>query len=266
MLKLNSTEIKSTEWLKANVKSIYTTSGSDNTSDKYTHIPTSTVIDDMKKMGWEVVDAKEVKARKQIGYQKHLLIFRNDSFSIDDGHGDVVHPQIFLTNSSDGKNSFIFQAGLFRMICENGLVISTEDFGKVKIRHMGYSFEDLRVTINTMVEQLPLTVESLNKMKSVELEEDQILEFAKEALKSRYKDEEIETMNIDLEEIITPERSEDHGNDLWTVFNVIQEKLIRGNFQYTSPKGKTRKARSIKNFSQDLSINQKLYETALQYA
>ena len=37
---------------------------------------------------------------------------------------DTVYPQILLTNSHDGKNAFTFTAGLFRLICENGLVIA----------------------------------------------------------------------------------------------------------------------------------------------
>ena len=41
---------------------------------------------------------------------------------------DTVFPQILLTNSHDGKNAFTFTAGLFRMICENGLVVSTNEF------------------------------------------------------------------------------------------------------------------------------------------
>ena len=48
-------------------------------SKHYTHIPTSKVINDMRTLGWDVVDAKEVKARKNstMGFQKHLVVFRN---------------------------------------------------------------------------------------------------------------------------------------------------------------------------------------------
>ena len=49
----------------------------------------------------------------------------------------TVFPQILLTNSHDGKNSFQFQAGLYRLICSNGLVIADTQFEAVKIRHMG---------------------------------------------------------------------------------------------------------------------------------
>ncbi|MCX6643581.1 MAG: DUF932 domain-containing protein, partial [Candidatus Bathyarchaeota archaeon] len=103
-------------------------------SDKFTHIPTFKVIEDMAKLGWNVVDAKQVKARKEEtrGFQKHLVVFRNNDVVINGADGDTVFPQILLTNSNDGKNAFTFTAGLFRMVCENGLVISTEQFNDVK--------------------------------------------------------------------------------------------------------------------------------------
>ena len=51
-------------------------------------------------------------------------------------------------------------------------------------------------------------------------------------------------------------------NELWSVFNRVQEKLINGNFSYGR---KNRKARSIKNFTQDLNINKDLWEMANDY-
>ena len=65
--------------------SIYTEQGSANTSEKYVHIPTSKVISDMELLGWQVVDAKQVKVRKsdKAGYQKHLVVFRNEDVVIN---------------------------------------------------------------------------------------------------------------------------------------------------------------------------------------
>jgi hypothetical protein len=45
--------------------------------------------------------------------------------------------KFYLPISHDGKNSFTFTPGLFRMICENGLVVATEQFADFKVRHMG---------------------------------------------------------------------------------------------------------------------------------
>jgi len=229
MLNYSSDQFKSLEELKGTCPSIFTTKGGKTTSDKYTHIPTDQVIRDMELLGWGVVDAKQVKARTEntIGYQKHLVVFRNPDVVINGADGDQVYPQVLLTNSHDGKSSFQFTAGLFRMICENGLVIATETLEDVKVRHMGYDFSTLQTTIKEMVEKLPLTVEAMNKMKNVELEEEQMFNLAKE------------------------------------VFNRVQENIIEGNFEYKTPKGKIRQARVIKNFKQDQDVNKKMFNQAL---
>ena len=188
MLNYESQNFKSLEELREIAPSIFTQVGSESTSDKYTHIPTDQVIKDMELLGWGVVDAKEVQSRKEStnGFQKHLVVFRNNDVVINGEDGDTVYPQVLLTNSHDGKNSFQFTAGLFRMICENGLVIATDTFEDVKIRHMGYDFSTLQDTIKEMVERLPLTVEAMNKMKEVELGQQQAIDFAKKALETRF--------------------------------------------------------------------------------
>lgn len=268
---LNEEQLQTAKYLsKANIKSlapsVFSDKPSEDVSSKYTHIPTERVIDDMELLGWKPIEAKEVKARKLStrGFQKHLLVFRNDDVVINGKDGDTVFPQILLTNSHDGKNAFTFQAGLYRLVCENGLVIADTQFEDVKMRHMGYTFEDLQVLIKEMVEKLPLTVESMNQMKAKELEQEQILAFAKEAINTRFTEKEVNRIKIDWDAFIEPVRKEDEGNDLWSVFNVVQEKLIEGDFDYTIG-GKARKAREIKNFKQDMKINKELFELALDY-
>jgi hypothetical protein len=199
-----------------------------------------------------------------MGFQKHLVVFRNNDIQITSEDGDTIFPQILLTNSHDGKNAFTFTAGLFRMVCENGLVISTQEFENMKIRHYGYSFEELQSTIKAMVEKLPLTVESLNRFRAIELSQAQCLDFAQKAVAARF-DNEIDNIQIDLQDLLTPTRNEDKGMDLWSVYNVIQEKLVHGMFNYKYGV-KVRKARKIKNFKQDIVLNEKLYDLALAYA
>lgn len=264
MLDIRNTNFITKSEIKNRAKSIFTETGAPNVSEKYAHISTEKIIDDMELLGWGVVDAKEVKARKGIGFQKHLVVFRNNEIQITSEDGDNVYPQILLTNSHDGKNAFTFTAGLFRMVCENGLVVSSKEFENMKIRHYGYTFEELQGVIKTMVEKLPLTVESLNKFRSVELGQEQALDFAKKALLTRFDENELENIKIDFNDLLTPTRKEDKGSDLWSVYNVIQEKLTHGMFNYGYG-SKVRKARKIKNFNKDLELNEKLYDLALEY-
>ena len=194
MLNLNNSEFLNQEQIRKIAPSIFTQNGAETTSEKYAHIPTNRILEDMQTLGWGVVDAKEVKARKQIGFQKHLIVFRNNDIVINGSDGDTVYPQVLLTNSHDGKNAFTFTAGLFRMVCENGLVVSSQEFENMKIRHYGYDFETLQNTIKAMVEKLPLTVESMNKFKATELAQDQALDFAKRAVECRFSEDEIENV------------------------------------------------------------------------
>ena len=264
MLNIRNTEFIDKKEIKNRAKSIFTETGAPNVSEKYAHISTEKIIDDMALLGWGVVDAKEVKARKSIGFQKHLVVFRNNEIQITAEDGDNVSPQILLTNSHDGKNAFTFTAGLFRMVCENGLVVSSKEFENMKIRHYGYTFEELQDVIKTMVEKLPLTVESLNKFRSVELGQEQMIDFAKKALLTRFDEKELDNIKIDFNDLLTPTRPEDKGSDLWSVYNVVQEKLTHGMFNYGYG-NKIRKARKIKNFNKDLELNEKLYDLALEY-
>ena len=268
MLDYTNSEFKSLEELREIAPSIFTKVGSENTSDKYTHIPTDQVIKDMELLGWGVVDAKEVQSRKEStnGFQKHLVVFRNNDVVINGEDGDTVYPQVLLTNSHDGKNSFQFTAGLFRMICENGLVIATDTFEDVKIRHMGYDFSTLQDTIKEMVERLPLTVEAMNKMKDIELQEEQMFDLAKSFLNIRVEGTENTFDDQAIEEVLEAQRKEDEGNMLWEVFNRVQENIIEGNFEYITKTGKKRQARVIKNFKQDQDVNKKMFSKALEFA
>jgi len=244
---------------------------SNEVSEHYTHIPTNRVINDMRELGWGVIEAKQVAARKKQtkGFQKHMIVFRHPDLMVEGKDGDNVWPQIIMTNSHDGKNSFTFQAGMYRFVCSNGLVIADEEFGSMKIRHMGYDFETLRETINEMVEKLPLTVESMNRFKNTELTQNQKYDLARKALETRFKIQENQKVDqvykIDLDAFLTPVRKEDEGNDLWSVFNLVQERVVTGDFDYVSGV-KMRKAREIKNFKQDLDVNQKLFEVAKEFA
>jgi hypothetical protein len=264
MIDLNAHTFLTKEQIKEKAKSIFATGGGVNTSERYSHIPTYQIVEDMKVLGWEVVDVKEVKARKNVGFQKHLVVFRNNDIVIDGKDGDTVFPQILLTNSSDGKNAFTFRAGLFRLVCENGLVISTQDFANMRIRHYGYKFEDLKATITNIVEKLPLTVASMNKFKQIQLNKKQIIKLAKEALNIRFGEVEMNRITVDWNEFVKPTRREDEGTDLWSVFNVVQEKVLEGDFNYVAG-NRSRKARKIKNFNQDMELNSRLYELATTY-
>jgi hypothetical protein len=244
----------SLENIKAIAPSVFTTEKASHLSDKYVQTPTSRVVEDLMNLGWEVTKVQEVKSRKYKGFQKHLVVFRNPEIMIKGENGDDSFPQILLTNSHDGKAAFNFRVGIFRLVCSNGLVISDADFSNVSIRHMNYTFESLQVKINEIISKLPGLVNKINVFKAKTLTEVEMNDFATKASQLRTK------KRVNIMDVLTATRTEDQGNDLWVVFNRVQEKILGGS--YTSG---GRKARSVKNFQKDIQLNEQLFELAESY-
>ena len=237
-------------------------------SKHYSFVPTSRVINDLRTMGWNPVDAVQVKARKKEtnGYQKHMITFENDSYKTE---GATEYPQLLLTNSHDGGNAFTLSAGIFRLVCENGLVIKSEDYGTSRLVHKGYSFDSIQKLVNDFVATIDETLARITDMKKVELNRDQQMEFAKQAALLRFTEKSYNEENIDkvldLDDLLNVERAEDTGNGLWEVYNRVQESLVQGKYQYLGGNKKFRKARPIKNFKQSIHVNKKLSELAFAY-
>ena len=241
-----------------------------NVSGKYVQANTMTVIDDLAKLGWYPVQAKQCRAKKNSSGIRsfHMIALQNPDIKIM-RNGEVdAYPRIILTNSHDGFNSFKFMLGLFRVVCSNGLVVCDNEMVNMSIRHINYTFDELRRIVATAIEEVPNIVNTMNQMRLTELSEDNKMELAKEMFKIRKGYDEKDQVEVDdetLKDILTPVRSEDNSNDLWTVFNICQEKMIKGGFFTTTKNNKTRKQRGITSIKKDMEYNQKLWTAASKY-
>ena len=241
-----------------------------NVSNRYVHANTMTVINDLAKLGWYPVQAKQCRNKKgSAGVRSfHMIGFQNPNVKIlKDGEVEA-YPRIILTNSHDGFNSFKFMVGLFRLVCSNGLILCDNEMVNMSIRHINYNFEELRKIVATSIEQVPNIVMTMNKMKEVKLNEEQKITLATEVMKIRKGIEDNVKVEIDketIQDILSPVREEDKGDDLWSVFNVCQEKMIKGGFRSTTRGNKTRKQRGITSIKKDMDFNQKLWGVASQY-
>jgi len=242
-------------------------------SKHYSFVPTINVVNDLRALGYEVVDAKQVKARKKStnGYQKHMLTFEHPKYKVE---GREEYPQILLTNSHDGGNAFTLSAGIFRLVCSNGLVIKTEDYGSARLVHKGYSFEAVQKLVKEFEETVGEVLNKITAMKKVELTKEQQIEFAKKAALLRFTAKSYNEDNIsdvvNIDDLLNVDRKEDAGNGLYEVFNRVQESIVQGKYLYAASgkvndaDTKTRKARPIKNFKQSIDVNKKLSALAFE--
>jgi len=237
-------------------------------SKHYSFVPTMNVVNDLRDLGYEVVDAKQVKARKKStnGYQKHMITFEHPKYKVE---GSEEYPQILLTNSHDGGNAFTLSAGIFRLVCSNGLVIKSEDYGSSRLVHKGYSFDAVQKLVHEFEGTISEVLTKITAMKRKQLTDEQMIQFAKQAALLRFKAASYNEDNIadivDIDEILEATRPEDVGNGLYEVYNRVQESLINGNYHYKLGT-KHRKGRTIKSFKQNIDVNKKLSELAFELA
>lgn len=154
------------------------------------------------------------------------------------------------------------------MVCSNGLVIATDEMVNMSIRHINYTFEGLREIVNKAIENVPNVINTMNTMRQRILSVDEKKELAAEAIRVRKEASDATKFDIDEEtimDILNPTRKEDEGDDLWTIFNICQEKIIKGGYSDVGKKGKMRKQRPITSIKKDVEFNQKLWAIATKY-
>ena len=232
-------------------------------SPKYQFTPTFEVIDHMQDMGYVLTGVKQsssnVELRKNWGI--HITRFQHPDLYIKDPQGMIeARPEVVLINSHDGTRPIQFEMGLFRLVCENGLVIKDKDMGSFRERHTKMNFQEVKNLIDEKVSGLQSVVNTISKWNMVEMTDKQRYQFAVEALALRLSDDR-QPEQYEVLDILNAKRKIDAQPTLWHTYNTVQENLIKGGFQLNN-----RQARAIKNPIEDFNINQGLWSLASAYS
>lgn len=247
--------------LKTALPQAFVTSPAARVSKRYSFIPTSQILTDLDNLGWKIrsITNPRYKSAGKMLHGKHLVRLFHPDIQIN-AEGDINHVEIALYNSSDGTSKFRMEVGIFRMVCSNGLVVKSHDFGGINMRHSGYSFDALKESIDTMVAGLPNVVQKINTFSSRILNQTEMTELAQQAYSLRNTGR--QATPEELKAILTPRRDADKGDNLWVVFNRVQESILTGGNTFTDRRGRNRTARPIRNLDKGLKLNQELWSLA----
>lgn len=225
---------------------------------KYQMIHTKDILEPMDSLGWNVVHASQRRTRKAEWEDKtyHVLRFRNPNIKIGDDYLEIV-----VGNSHNASTSFKIQIGVYRLVCSNGLTIGDDLVSPLIMQHTGLSSEIITKMAQMYVELTMNNInESIGRMKEIILDRPKQIELAKVGSKLKHKDE----YEVNTFELLEPRRYEDRKEDLWTVYNVIQENLMLGDYTIKGANGKWRKARAVNSPMSNVEINTKLFNLALK--
>jgi hypothetical protein len=233
----------------------------------YAHISTARIAEVIQDSGFVLRSAAARKVRKadRQGFQKHLLRFvpTNARYTVI---GDSV-PEIIVSNAHDGTGGINIFAGLFRLVCLNGLIVQSAEFAHVSLPHRGRDLEgrviDAAYTVIQDSERAALAIQDWQK---IELTRQKQLEFAEAAMDLKYGPNTFDKPHpIEAFQILQPRREDDSARDLWRVFNVAQENLIRGGLRgRIGPRTVT--TRAVRGAESNLALNRQLWALADSYA
>lgn len=241
------------------VPSIFSEDKHDSRSERYTYIPTITVLDKLRQEGFLPFFACQTRTRDEgkRGHTKHMLRLRRAGQL----SGTEV-PEIILLNSHDGSSSYQMIPGMFRFVCTNGMECG-QSFGEIRVPHKGDVVGQVIEGAYEVLGIFDKITESREIMKDTGMNADEQEIFAKTALNWRY-DENAEGKHIPLlpSDLLTVRRNEDKPNDLWTTYQRVQENMTKGGLLGRTAQGKRQRTRAVTGIDGDVKLNRALWGMA----
>ncbi len=227
-------------------------------SERYGFIPTIQVIEGLRGEGWQPFYAREqlVRLDDRRGFTRHVVRLRRPGLTLDKV-GDTL-PELVLLNSHDGSSAYQMHAGLFRLACTNGLMVSDGTFARISVRHSGDVVGRVIEGAASVVRDVPQLAAHVGEMRSLTLARPEQEAFARSALLLKY--ETPEAAPIEAEQLLGTRRTADQTRDLWTTFNRVQENLIRGGLRGRTANGRRTRTREVKSINEDTRINKALWQ------
>ncbi len=129
-----------------------------------------TTVDLLRDAGWYPIQAEQSSVRKieREGYQRHLIRFAKNGLSFDGERVDLV-----LYNSHDRGCAFKLITSVWRQICENGLMVSSE-FANFSHKHIGFSPDEFIHSAGEIASAAGVIAERVDEMKVIEMSSNRI--------------------------------------------------------------------------------------------
>jgi hypothetical protein len=253
--------------LRDRVPSIFTTVAHPDKSTKFQPVPTIQAVRALYDEGFRVYGGGESLTRKRFNrpYVKHMLKFRQHDAGPLHRVGDS-QLEVVMVNANNGTSSYRLEAGVFRLACLNGMIVKSKDFGSFRVTHLG---EDIvgRVVEGTqfVASQAEYIMHTPDRWSRITVRPFHQLALATRAHELRFgKKEE----RIKPGQLLQVRRSEDTGNDLWSIFNVIQENITMGGLHsnYVGGSLPVMRTRRTTGIDENLRLNRELWSYAEELA
>jgi len=267
------------------------------TSDKFRGGASQDMINHFTDIGYQVRSISKPKAhiKENLPFNKHMIrLVKNESMEIINARRvDESFPEIVIVNNNNNRGSLQVLLGIFRLVCSNGMILGDTIFNE-KVRHDSHFDENLRVVLNEAANSYGQTNHIITELKNKKLEFNEMLDFKNLVVNDIVRPQLLKetttkldivrpsllkttTTKLDIKTSFNPVRNEDMFQDAWTIFNRLQEFIVRRGIQYSrldeikNDKGELEikltngTTREIKGIDRNIKINQDLMNLTLNH-
>ncbi|MDH0425365.1 DUF932 domain-containing protein [Stutzerimonas stutzeri] len=254
---LRSDHPLSDDQIRAVAPSIFAETPHESRSERYSYIPTAAVLSELRGEGFEpfMVCQTRVRHEDRREFTKHMIRLRHAS-QIDGTEAN----EVILLNSHDGTSSYQMLAGMFKFVCHNGLVCG-DILADVRVHHKGNVAEQVIEGAYEILEGFERAQESRDAMRAITLDEGEAALFARSALMLKYESPD-KPLPITEAQVLEARRFEDRLPDLWSIFNRVQENLVKGGLSGRSANGHRQRTRPVQGIDQNVRLNRALWMLA----
>lgn len=228
ILRPNGVTPLSGEDIRKLAPSAFAAEAHESRSARYAYIPTAEVIRGMREGGFLPMSAGQARTRDagRVGHAKHMLRFRHAGARAEVGG---TFPEIVLLNSHDGTSAYRVMSGVFRLVCLNGMIVADRYGAEVRVPHKGDVVRQVVEGSHAVLDDARRALDAAKAWRGVTLTRDEQRAFGEAARLLRFGGAEGNTTApFTPEQMLAPRRADDAGDDLWRVFNRVQENAIRG--------------------------------------
>ncbi len=270
----NDNGIMSTDDIMSRAPAVFSTTKAERLTDRYQSLNTGDLLPVMADYGYFPTQAAQKRVTKAspiaAEHKSHMVAFAKRD---DTGNGNV-RGEIIVYNSHDGSSAVRLFAGAYRFICSNGIVAG--EGMQQRIHHTVKSLASFEDSLRTTVANLPMVLAALDAAKNISLDGQQRYELAKQAVMRRWALYDDTIVDVEgrpikgsyanaktVSDALGVQRSEDDLSDAFTVWNRIQENVLRGNVMIKSITENNigmRKARPITAVAEHVRVNTELFD------
>jgi hypothetical protein len=226
-------------------------------SKPYT-INTQDILNPLMDSGWNIDGVAEKRKGKNGQVTQHCVKLTHPDLNLDVKSKNEGKSQLSISNKVCGSSALSMDLGVYRQVCSNGLW-AMDTAWENNISHTKRSFDNLPNIIHSTINNINEFMEKLNQMANVVLNDDEMNDLAERAARLRFGD------NVErhiINQLLDVRRNEDRDNDLYTVYNRVQEGLIKNNV-LIDLHGKP--LSGVNNIKEDIEINKQLFQLVEEY-